>query len=375
VISILVTNFHPFGGGGHATYVNSLVCNAPEDLSIEVASPATSLIYSFASLNSVACYPIDFPGKLRELRMILTNLLKIRELVVKNRYDIIHCNGSPDHRLVMLMLLTLRAPLRPKVVFTKHNSFPVKNSIFTRWRYISHTDFIITVCSEQKVQLEPLLRGGTPTTTISNGVCLRRFRPVPSNRKAALRGQFGIPNHKLVFVSCAGSALHKGWQYLASVVANDPAVAVIVLGNKPPPHQLETLFEKGMPDNLWFPGNKDDVRPYLWAADVGFVLSTSVETISFACREMMATGLPALVSDAGCLPQNVDEHSGWVVARGSCDSVSEILPLIKSANLEKMQKSARKRAEKFFDIQTFKNRTYETYRGLTYELFPSDRWS
>jgi len=364
VISILITNFHPISGGGHATYIKSLVCDTPDDLSIEVASPATSLVFSFCAQNMVTCHPVNFPGKLKELLMILRNLIKLRRLVLTKSFDIIHCNGSPDHRLAMLTLLTVRGASKPKVLFTKHNSFPVQNSIFTKWRYISHTDSVITVCSEQEKQIQTVLSGKTPIRTISNGVCLTRFRPVPSKRKAELRSQFEIPHDRLVFVSCAGSSIHKGWQYLTKVAANDASILVIVLGNKPPQNKLEEIFAGEIPNNLWFPGNQDDVRPYLWAADVGFVLSTSVETISFACREMMATGLPALVSDVGCLAQNVDQGCGWVVIPGSSNSIGEVLPIIKRANLEKMQIAARQRAERLFDVQTFRNQTYNVYRNL-----------
>ncbi|MCC3262472.1 glycosyltransferase, partial [Paenibacillus polymyxa] len=66
-----------------------------------------------------------------------------------------------------------------------------------------------------------------------------------------------------------------------------------------------------------FPGRlarDHDVRSFVAALDVGFVLSSEMETISFACREMMAMGVPVIVSNAGGLAENV--HAGldsWVV--------------------------------------------------------------
>ncbi|MNN59527.1 putative glycosyltransferase EpsD [compost metagenome] len=68
-----------------------------------------------------------------------------------------------------------------------------------------------------------------------------------------------------------------------------------------------------MIDQVRFPGLLDDVRAALASCHAGFVLSYR-EALSFACREIMGLGLPALVTDAGGLPENVtDGVDGWIV--------------------------------------------------------------
>ncbi|MGB0226276.1 MAG: glycosyltransferase family 4 protein, partial [Litorivicinaceae bacterium] len=142
-------------------------------------------------------------------------------------------------------------------------------------------------------------------------------------------------------------------------------LCVLVLGGRPTREKLESFFPEGVPKNLTFPGQKDDVRPFLWAADIGFVLSTDVETISFACREMMACGLPMLVSDVGCLAENVDESCGWIVEPANSNVIANLIPAILKADLQQMSQAARLKAERSFDVENFTSRTYQVYREVS----------
>ena len=72
--------------------------------------------------------------------------------------------------------------------------------------------------------------------------------------------------------------------------------------------------EKNYIKGFIFSGLVEDVRPYVAIADVGFVLSYKVETISYACREMMSMGKPVIVSNFSGLPENIDNGiNGWIV--------------------------------------------------------------
>ena len=87
----------------------------------------------------------------------------------------------------------------------------------------------------------------------------------------------------------------------------------MVAGDPPSEAKLARVRELGMIDQVRFPGLLDDVRASLASCHAGFVLSYR-EALSFACREIMGLGLPALVSDAGGLPENVtDGVDGWIV--------------------------------------------------------------
>ncbi|WZB74320.1 glycosyltransferase [Achromobacter insuavis] len=85
--------------------------------------------------------------------------------------------------------------------------------------------------------------------------------------------------------------------------------------------------------------------------DVGFVLSSRLETISFACREMMAAGKPVIVSDTGGLAENVTEGgNGWIVPVSAPPRVAETLAEILENRilLDWMAAAARRRAVRDF---------------------------
>lgn len=365
-MKILITNFHPGDGGGHTTYITSLVRSVPRDFQVFVASPKTSMLFhKLDDLNPAVCLvDIEFPGKIREIRNIIRQFAKLRSLLFRELFDVIHVNGSPDHRLIMLVQMSLPSRLRSKIVFTKHNSYPLKTSFLTRYRFRHYCDRIICVCSGLDSLIPDAVKRCSEVVTIENGVDTHFFRSESGGLRKVIRAKLGIPENNLMLVSCAGTALHKGWQHLAEAARTDKTLNIVLLGNEPNSETLDKLFGCDPPENLVFTGVQTDVRSYLAVADIGFVLSTSVETASFACREMMSMGLPMIVSDFGFLTGNIDKSVGWVVRAGSVESLRDLLPKLKQANLKRMGILARERAVSRFDLIPFVRQTYDVYASL-----------
>lgn len=96
---VLVTNFHPSGGGGHVPYIQALT-RVPDSSShvVGVAAPAGSRIYRYLNdCRHPFLYACDFPSKIqKELPDILKSMRKFREVVAEFRPDIVHVNGAAD---------------------------------------------------------------------------------------------------------------------------------------------------------------------------------------------------------------------------------------------------------------------------------------
>ncbi len=106
----------------------------------------------------------------------------------------------------------------------------------------------------------------------------------------------------------------------------------------------------------------DDVREVVSIADIGFVLSIGVETISFACREMMAMGKPVIVSNYAGLSENIDNnHDGWVVQKSSVIQIQKFLLKLDKLDLQQYSHMAKQRAEKWFGLDKFVNTTISKY--------------
>jgi glycosyltransferase involved in cell wall biosynthesis len=102
----------------------------------------------------------------------------------------------------------------------------------------------------------------------------------------------------------------------------------------------------------------------LAACDLGFVLSYK-EALSFACREMMALGLPMLVTRVGGLPENLSEgKNGWIVEARDVSGLSEVLRQIAAqpAQLREFGVAARHHAEQYFNLSDFAAQTLAIYQ-------------
>jgi glycosyltransferase involved in cell wall biosynthesis len=95
----------------------------------------------------------------------------------------------------------------------------------------------------------------------------------------------------------------------------------------------------------------DDVRSLYEKADVS--ISPSLSENHGAALEASAMGLPCIVSDAGALPEAVDDASGWVHRAGDPASIEIALELAlaakKAQRLVHMGGAARRLMEQEFD--------------------------
>ena len=97
------------------------------------------------------------------------------------------------------------------------------------------------------------------------------------------------------------------------------------------------------------------------------MLSYAVETISFACREMMAMGKPVLVSDYAGLPENIDPGvDGWVAKTRDIAAIAQALRAIleRRSDLPAMGHAARAKAVREFDLSQFVEGTEAAYSTM-----------
>lgn len=367
-MKILYTNFHPRNGGGHVTYILNLVRSLANGHDVTVAVPGTSRLFRYAhTVPGVRVVDIRYP---RRVPAMLQERHKLRVLLAQSAFDIVHVNGSSDHMLVMMASLGLRN--RPRIVFTKHNDHP-SNSLGNAIRARFATNRVIAVSEYVAAQLRqsPYRRCGI--AMIRHGVDTEYFTPSSPSLRDALRGRYFGPDWrgKLLLGSSGGTDYDKGWLDLLAGIALLPIddrvqIKVMIAGDLPGPDKIQRVKDLGLTSQVVFPGLLDDVRPALAACDVGFVLSYR-EALSFACREVMSLGLPALVSNAGGLPENViDGMDGWVVPVRDPQAIAQKLRFMLDHRdrVASMGDAARDKAVREFGLRKFVLATLAVYQSL-----------
>ena len=370
-MKLLFTNFHDGDGGGHTTYILGLARGLAPRHEVHVAAPATSRLNREArAIPGVRVLDQPFPNGLGKLPARRRARRQLAEYLHRERFDVIHVNGSADHRLVMAARRGLA--LRPPIVLTKHNSKPM-TGLGHVWRSRFGTDQIIAVCEfvRRQVLASPYAR--CRVATVFNGVDVERFSPSeadPAQRDAWLAPASADP--PLLLGSNAGTARYKGWmdllEALASLATEERArFRVVLAGGLPNDDDRARIDALGIAEQVHFTGRLADVRPMVAALDAGFVLSWDVETISFACREMMAMGKPVLVSDYAGLPENIRPgEDGWIVPARDRVAIAGALRrlLAERDTLVAMGAAARLHAEAEFGMPRFVDATEAVYAAL-----------
>ncbi|PLC55104.1 lipopolysaccharide core biosynthesis glycosyl transferase [Pollutimonas nitritireducens] len=374
-MKILITDIHHGNGGGHVTYVMSLLKGLKDDADLTIAAPPTGRLYRYAAgLPGVRVLPGLYTSRPLSL---FSEVRLLRRFLKQERFDIIHVNGGADHRHIMLASLGLRH--RPAIVWTKHNTNPV-SSLGHRLRAKFGTHISIAVCDYVARMLSESNYRRHPIHVVRNGIDIDSLRPVTASVKHDCRQQlFGTLSDAVVVLrSIGGTDYNKGWLVLAEAISRlDPdcrsRFRMVVAGDPPSQEMLDKVALLGLQNQLVFPGLVKDVRTVLAACDIGFVLSYR-EAASYASCETMAMGLPALVSDAGGLPENVrDGLDGWVVPAGDVDALVRLLNQVSAdpSCLSEMGQSARTRVEQVFSTPSFLEGTkkvYEQARDLVRKL-------
>ncbi len=367
-MKVLITDIHHGNGGGHVTYILSLLRGLREHCDLTLASPPTGRLFQQAqAIQGIRVLPGLYTSRLPAL---VKEVRRLRRFLAHERFDVVHANGSADHRHLMLARLGLQH--RPAIVWTKHNTNKL-DSFGNRLRARFGTDAAVGVSDYVAGQLRASAYGRGHTRAVHHGVDADFFAPPGTRERQAYRDSlFGpLPNDAVVFGSTGGTDIAKGWMLLAQAVTALPApqrrrVRMVVAGDPPSAPALAELARLGLePSQVVFPGLVKDVRPILGACDLGFVLSYK-EAASYALYEAMAMGLPGLVSDAGGLPEGVrDGLDGWVVPKGDLRALTQRLQSILDedrATLARMGASARSRIEAGFSIPVFLERMQEIYR-------------
>ncbi|GAB3368809.1 glycosyltransferase family 4 protein [Lysobacter rhizosphaerae] len=368
-MKLLYTNFHDGDGGGHTTYIVTLARALATRHEVHVAAPASSrLLREARGLAGVHVAAQEFPNGLKQLRSRRRARRALAALLRAHDFDVVHVNGSADHRLVLAAMRGLRR--RPRIVLTKHNSKPIAG-IGQRLRARA-TDQVIAVCDYTLRELQQSAYRRCHLETVHNGIDIAHFMPWPEGAASAERQRWVGDAPALLIGSIAGTALYKGWMDLVEALPLLPAplgerVHVLVAGKPPAVEQRQRIAALGLADRVHFPGMLADVRPLIAALDAGFVLSHDVETISFACREMMAMGKPVLLTDYAGLPENITPgREGWVVPVRDQAALAQALQhmLEQREQLPTMGAAARDRAVAGFGMGPFIAKTEGIYRRL-----------
>jgi len=181
-----------------------------------------------------------------------------------------------------------------------------------RNRVLRKADAVIAISAQ--INEELLKRGVLPTRIVSlpNGVSLRKFRPVSTPERTALRARLSIPDDRVVVLYAGRLARAKGVPLLIdawpTIFAAHPELYLVVVGSGNRSFDdceaqvKERVARLGLERDVAFFPETHAVVDYLQATDA-WVFPTEYEGFSLALAEAMGCGCTVIATTVGAAPQ------------------------------------------------------------------------
>ncbi len=299
---------------------------------------------------------------------------KIRQLLKKRNYDIIHdVNGLGWGLLFMKgfgipVISTIHHPLtrdRDADLMMDKDFWGLLTSVLfyplTMQRFvIKRLDRIITSSNEGIDELKRAF--GLKKEKISvvyNGMDVETFRNTGEKReKNALLFVGNTEDHK------------KGILFLLEALAELPEGIGLTIVDEGPPlkkNAAELIKKTGVEKRVTFTGKVDQkTLVSLYSRATVLVMSSLYEGFGLPAAEAMACETPVIVTRAGALPEVVDSSCGVLVEPGNSEELREaIMNILKdSESRKRMGKNGRKKAVNNFSWPVAARNTLEVYRDV-----------
>ena len=315
-------------------------------------------------------------------QLAISSGLSLRELwrlrSISDGVDVVHAHGARAALFARLAAASLHRR-RPRTVYTVHGfAIPhykwrrrtfgalVERSL-ARW-----TDKVIAVSTDERTAL---LSAGpydeAQVTTVLNGCDVTAFTEVVS-RPDVLRDSLGIPRGALLITTACRLAkprdLPTVLEAFARVVAAAPDVHLLIAGDGPMRSAIEQLVHSlDLAAKVTVAGWRQDM-PEVYAISDIFVLTTSAwEGLPFAVLEAMASGLPIVATEAGGIPEAIDNaKQGLLVPRrDSLALANSLMSLVRDESARRrMGARAREKAEQAFSAERMADETCVIYEQL-----------
>lgn len=292
---------------------------------------------------------------------------RLRNLIKKNNYNIIHSHTSHAHTLVYFASLGMRA----KRLVTRRVDFSIFRHSFLhlsgiKYRYMA--DFYIAISHKIK---DVLVEDGISDERIfvvHSGINPYRFDTV---QKDHLISEFNIQAHQKVVINVAHLAGHKGQKYLVRaipfVLEKLPFVRFFIIGAGELMDELQALADSlGLKQELIFAGFRQDVGAFYQLADL-FVMSSVQEGLGTAVLDALAMGKPVVATQSGGIPEIItDGQTGRLVPPANPEALAEgiIEMLTHNERAQRLANRGQEMVRQKFSVEAMVARNIEVYQTI-----------
>jgi glycosyltransferase involved in cell wall biosynthesis len=191
----------------------------------------------------------------------------------------------------------------------------------------------------------------------------------PQRDRAWLAAETGIAPQQPVIGMVAQLIPRKGHRYLLAalpaLLARHPAAQVLLLGRGPLQAQLQAdIAAQGLADRVWMMGFRDDLPRLLPCLDL-LVHPAEREGLGVSLLQAAACGVPIVASDAGGMPEVVQEN-GHLVPPGDVAALAAAMACVldQPAQAARMGELGRALVQRRFSVAAMVAGNLAVYRKL-----------
>lgn len=208
--------------------------------------------------------------------------------------DVVHAHSEG----LSLIKTGVPALMGMKVFRTVHNVFEFKGYLkCTRLieRRLAKLLGVKTITISQSVCSNESKRFANKTTLCWNWFDDSHFRPPSDKERIQARGELGLGSHEVVLLTVGNGNDTKNYsaliRSLPALIGATSTIKYVMVGHEHPEgKERQAAREAGVDHCVEFAGPQQDVRKYLWAADI-FVVPSHREGFSIAALEGLGTGI------------------------------------------------------------------------------------
>jgi len=361
-MKILHINTEPTWRGGEQQTLNLLVGLNERQIACHLVCQAGSPMEERAVRAGVVVFPITMRGEID-----LAAGIRIRKLINKFNYNIVHSHTSHAHSLAFLASIGTGVTR----LVTRRVDFSIFRHSFLRLsgiKYRHMAEYYIVISRKIK---DVMVADGVAAERIfvvHSGVDLQRFAGVSGDH---LITEFNLTPGEKVVINVAHLAGVKGQQFLVRaiprVVKKIPGVRFFIVGKGELLAELKALAASlGITRELVFTGFRSDVGAFYKIADL-FVMSSVNEGLGTAVLDALAAGKTVVAADSGGIPEIIrDGETGRLVEPSNPEALARgiIDVLNHPEQAGRMAAQGRALVKKQFSTETMTEKNLAVYRML-----------
>jgi glycosyltransferase involved in cell wall biosynthesis len=292
---------------------------------------------------------------------------RIRKLINKYNYNIVHSHTSHAHSLAFLASIGTEVTR----LVTRRVDFSIFRHSFLKLSGIKYrfmADYYVAISQKIKAVLVNDGISDHRIFVVHSGIDPQRFMQATGDH---LLSEFDIRENQKVVINVAHLAGHKGQKYLVRaiprVLAKLPDTRFFIIGKGELMDELkETASELGLKRELIFTGFRNDVADFYQIADL-YVMSSLQEGLGTAVLDALALAKPVVATNAGGLPEIVhDGKTGRLVAAADPAALADgIVDMLTRAEAAKaMANAGRTLVQNCFSIEAMVDNNIEVYKKV-----------